>query len=337
MKREKKVFAICDLEEAYVVHLAQYLNQKADLPFRVMAFTKLESLIEYAGGHEIEILLISTEAMSEEVRDLNVHRIIILSDGETPALDTEDPFINKYQDSDTIARLVCGFAGAASAQMKDSMGDCRLIGVYSPIARCGKTLFSLTLAQMLARSGKTLYVNMESWSGLEGLLQANWREDLADLMYVARSERETLTARLEEIVKSFGTLDVCPPSFFPEDLRDTDVTHWMQFFAALAQAGEYQSIILDIGDQIKDIPDLLKMCRTVFLPILPDPVSRVKITQFEKNLEALSMEDLKHGLIRLYLPSVNVRSLGASLLDDLMYGDMGEFVHKLGREEMRRR
>ena len=79
------------------------------------------------------------------------------------------------------------------------------------------------------------------------------------------------------------------------------------------------------------------MCRTVFLPILPDPVSRVKITQFEKNLEALSMEDLKHGLIRLYLPSVNVRSLGASLLDDLMYGDMGEFVQKLGREEMRRR
>ena len=28
MKREKKVFAICDLEEAYVVHLAQYLHEK---------------------------------------------------------------------------------------------------------------------------------------------------------------------------------------------------------------------------------------------------------------------------------------------------------------------
>ena len=333
MKREKKIFAICDLEEAYVVHLAHYLNQKADLPFRVMAFTNLDSLIEFSGGHEIEILLISTEAMNEEVRSLNVRRIIILSDGETPALDSDDPSINKYQDSDTIARLVCGYAGAASAEMKDSMGSCRLIGVYSPIARCGKTLFSLTLAQMLARTGKTLYVNMESWSGLEGLLQANWREDLADLMYVARSERQTLTARLEDIVKSFGTLDVCPPSFFPEDLRDTDVRQWMQFFAALARAGEYQTILLDIGDQIKDIPDLLKMCRRVFLPVLPDPVSRAKLSQFEKNLEALSMEDLKQGLIRLYLPSVTVRSLGAALLDDLVYGKMGQFVRKLGREE----
>ena len=334
MRREKKIFAICDLEEAYVVHLADYLNQKSDLPFRVMAFTSLESLIDYARGHGIEILLISADAMSEEVRSLDVHRIIILSDGETPSLDTDDPFIDKYQDSDAIARLVCSYAGAACAQMKDSLGSCRLIGVYSPITRCGKTLFCLTLAQALARSGKTLYLNMECWSGMEGLLQTTWREDLADLMYAASSEREHLTARIESIVKSFGMLDVCPPSFFPEDLRDTEVTQWMQFFASVAQAGSYQSIVLDIGDQIKDVPELLKMCGRVFLPILPDPVSRSKVSQFDKNLEALSMDDLKHSMVRLYLPSQTVRSLGSSLLDDLMYGSMGQFVRQLVGEEL---
>ena len=252
MKKEKKVFAICDLEEAYVVHLAHYLNQKSDLPFRVMAFTSLSSLIEYASGNEIEILLISTDAMSEEVRNLNVHRIIILSDGETPSLGTDDPQIDKYQDSDTIARLVCGYAGAANTEMKKSLGSCRLIGVYSPVSRCGKTMFCLTLAQALARSGKVLYLNLESWSGLEDLLQANWREDLADLMYAARSELEDLTSRLEGIVKTYGTLDICPPSFFPEDLRETDIPSWMEFFAALSNTGNYTSIILDIGDQIKD-------------------------------------------------------------------------------------
>ena len=335
MKKEKKVFAICDLEEAYVVHLAHYLNQKSDLPFRVMAFTSLSSLIEYASGNEIEILLISTDAMSEEVRNLNVHRIIILSDGETPSLGTDDPQIDKYQDSDTIARLVCGYAGAANTEMKKSLGSCRLIGVYSPVSRCGKTMFCLTLAQALARSGKVLYLNMESWSGLEDLLQANWREDLADLMYAARSEPEDLTARLEGIVKTYGTLDICPPSFFPEDLRETDIPSWMEFFAALSHTGDYTSIILDIGDQIKDIPELLKMCHRVFLPLLPDPISRSKVLQFDRTLEALSMEDLKQGIVRLYLPSVSVHSLGASLLDDLMYGSMGQFVLQLVSEELR--
>ena len=76
------------------------------------------------------------------------------------------------------------------------------------------------------------------------------------------------------------------------------------------------------------------MCSCVYLPLLPDPVSRSKISQFDKSLEALSMEDLKHSIIRLYLPSVCVHSLGASLLDDLMYGSMGQFVRQLEQEEM---
>ncbi len=335
MRKDKKIFAICDLEEAYVVHLADYLNQKSDLPFRVMAFTKLESLIEYAQGHEIEILLISTDAMNDEVRELNVRRTIILSDQETPNLESEDLFIDKYQDSDTIARLVCSYAGQAYAQMKESLGDCRLIGIYSPISRCGKTLFSLTLANACAQDEKCVYLNLENCSGFEGLLKTTWREDLADLIYAARSERESFQTRLESVLTSYGNLDICPPSFFPEDLRDIDVTQWMQFFAALSQSLSCSTIILDIGSQIKDIPDLLKMCSTTFMPILPDPVSRAKISQFEKNLEALSMEDLKRSMIRLYLPSVSIHNLGASLLDDLLYGSMGQFVHRLLEEEGR--
>ncbi len=333
MRKDKNIFAICDLEEAYVVHLADYLNQKSDLPFRVMAFTKLESLMEYARGHEIEILLISTEAMTQEVRELNVHRTIILSDGETPDLDGEGLFIDKYQDSDTIARLVCSYAGQASAQMKESLGDCRLIGVYSPVSRCGKTLFSLALASVCAQDNHCVYLNLESCSGFEGLLRTSWREDLADLIYAARTERESFQARLESILINYGNLGICPPSFFPEDLRDISVTEWMQFFASLSQSLSCRMIILDIGSQIKEIPELLKMCSMTFMPILPDPVSRAKISQFDKNLEALSMEDLKRNMIRLYLPSVSIHNLGASLLDDLLYGSMGQFVRRLLEEE----
>ena len=46
------------------------------------------------------------------------------------------------------------------------------------------------------------------------------------------------------------------------------------------------------------------------------------------------MEDLKRSMIRLYLPSVSVRSLGSSLLDDLTYGSMGQFVRRLIDEEL---
>ncbi len=333
MKREKKIFAICDLEEAYVVHLADYLNQSADLPFQVLAFTSLESLIKYASGHEIEILLISVDAMTDEVRELDVHRTIILADKEVPELGENDIFIDKYQDSDSIARLVCSYAGEDAAQLKESMGDCRLYGVYSPVARCGKTMFALTLAQEAAEEGKTLYLNLESCSGFEEIFRTNWREDLADLMYAAKTEAENLPDRMDNVMMNCGNLDICPPAFFPEDIRETTTGMWMEFFASVGRAGGYQTIVLDIGTQVKDIPELLKLCTRSFMPVLPDPVSRAKIIQFEKNMEALSMGEIQKEMVRLYLPQVSVRSLGISLLDDLLYGRMGQFVRRLLDEE----
>ena len=79
---KKKVFAICDLEEAYVVRLADYLNRKGMMPYQVLAFTNLDSLGQYAEDNEIEILLISPDAMTDRVKTMCVKRVIILADGE---------------------------------------------------------------------------------------------------------------------------------------------------------------------------------------------------------------------------------------------------------------
>ena len=110
--KKKKIFAICDLEETYVVRLADYLNTRGMLPYQVLAFTNLESLGQYARNNEIEILLISTDAMTDAVKEMNVRRVIILSDGEEPGLDREEAVIRKYQDSDSIARQILRYAGS---------------------------------------------------------------------------------------------------------------------------------------------------------------------------------------------------------------------------------
>ena len=78
----KRIFAVCDLEESYACSLTDYLNEKKSTPFEVQAFTNVESLQAFAREHEIEILLISTRAMCNEIRELPVARTIILSEGE---------------------------------------------------------------------------------------------------------------------------------------------------------------------------------------------------------------------------------------------------------------
>ena len=82
MTESKKIFAICDLDEHYVVRLANYLTERKTVPFEILAFTNLDSLSIYAGSHPIEILLISRQALNEKVKELNIRRILLLSDSE---------------------------------------------------------------------------------------------------------------------------------------------------------------------------------------------------------------------------------------------------------------
>ena len=80
-----------------------YLNEKRSTPFEVQAFTNVESLKEFAAEQEIEILLISTRAMCNEIRELPISRVVILSEGEQfQETDLEYPFVYKYQSSDQL-------------------------------------------------------------------------------------------------------------------------------------------------------------------------------------------------------------------------------------------
>ena len=79
---KKSIFAVCDLEASYACNLMDYLNEKRTTPFEVQAFTNVESLRQFAKKNEIEILLISTKAMCNEIRELPISRTIILSEGE---------------------------------------------------------------------------------------------------------------------------------------------------------------------------------------------------------------------------------------------------------------
>ena len=324
---KKQIFAICDLEEAYVVRLADYLNSRGLLPYQVLAFTNLESLREYARDNEIEILLISTDAMTDEIKTMRVKRVIILSDGEEPGLDRKEPVISKYQDSDSIARQVLSYAGEAKERPMPE--NCRILAVWSPVGRCGKTMFALTLAKLAGEEERTLYLNLEDYNGFEPLFRTTYRSDTADLIYASKDSAQNLAVMLESSVHSYGDLDIVPPAFFPEDIRDISSREWADFIAQAAAAGGYRTVVLDIGTHLQDVTDLLKICERCYLPVLTDPMSRAKISQFDRNMEALGKQELLASMTRVFLPEITIRNSGAALLDDLVYGKMGQFARRL--------
>ena len=78
----KAVFAICDSESMYIYNLMEYVHSRKGEEFEVQAFTGVESLCACAKEKTIEILLISGKLLCEQVRELQIRKVMVLSEGE---------------------------------------------------------------------------------------------------------------------------------------------------------------------------------------------------------------------------------------------------------------
>ena len=135
---KKNVFAVCDLEVDYALNFMEYLNQKRNIPFEIQAFTTVDSLTAYGEKVHIELLLISGKAMCQRVRELDIGKIIILSEGVHPPELDQYPSVYKYQSSANVIREVMACYGAEKKTVADQIAVLKKttenIGIFSPIA-----------------------------------------------------------------------------------------------------------------------------------------------------------------------------------------------------------
>lgn len=65
------------------------------------------------------------------------------------------------------------------------------------------------------------------------------------------------------------------------------------------------------------------------MPVLEDTVSKNKLLQFEKNLNALDCQDVLEKLQRLHLPELRGDFGGKDGMERMVNGSMGSFVRRL--------
>ncbi len=329
---KKSIFAVCDLDASYACNLTEYLNERKSTPFEVQAFTNVESLELFAKENEIEILLISTRAMCNEIKELAIKRTIILSEGEKLEDLEEYPFVYKYQSSDLLLSEVMEYYAAdhpRSHFLTTASHKTKLYAVYSPIGRTRKTFFSLALGEILAERKKVLYVNLESFSGFEELFGMTYRADISDLIYFCRQKENSLIYRLNSVIQTFHELDYIPPAVSPADIRDVTGEEWLIFLDELMEYGEYDVIILDLSDQVDELFQLLRRCDQIYMPIQEDMMSRAKLAQYDKLLHILELDELHEKTLRLRLPVQTVSKENGSIVQQLVWGEMGNYVRRL--------
>lgn len=326
-----KIFAVCDTDRLYVKNLIQYINSRQNIPLKLQAFTSTELLKEYAVQNSIELLLISTEAMDEEIAGLSIGKIVLLT--EDGAVGVKGfPTVNRYQASGNLVQEVMQYYGTgnlAVAYAAAKLATTQIIDIYSPIKRCGKTTFALALGEEYAKNKHVLYINLEDFSGFRALFNREYRMDVSDLLYFYREEKQGMLNRVEEIAERLHFLYYLPPAMCPADMKSVQPEEWREWFLLLMQS-KYEVIIVEPGECIYGLEEILALCNKIYMPILEDKISLAKLKEYEDYLllsgwEALNKKIQKQPMV------VDREEKG--ILEYMESEEMKRIIEKILREE----
>lgn len=229
-----------------------------------------------------------------------------------------------------VMNYYCDDPGDPGYSMVSKTG--RIIGVYSPINRCLKTSFALTMGQLLARDLKVLYLNFEDCSGFRRLIGEEYKGGLSDLLYYY-SQEGFHWVRLGSIVYTWGELDYVPPVQYPEDLCQVTGQVMAELVTRIAMESVYESIILDLGQFGKKASEVLEICDAVYMPVKDDCVSAAKIEEFEEYLVSSGHEFLKNRIQKIKPPYHCSFGRKDNYLEQLLWGELGDYTRQLLRKQ----
>ncbi len=312
----RRVMAVLDRDIEYASRLAAYLNEQDRVGFRTTAFSSAEAFLQFRKSARVEILLLAEDMAPQAHGMTDGSKVILLSeDGFVPGGDQRPfgaPAVFKYLPADQIAREVMNlYAEDDLHQVSRARRDhCEILGIYSPVNRCGKTTLALTLGLVHAGRGRTLLISMEEFTGVFRNLsreRGGPEEDLSDVIYRCL-QGSWSWSRLKSAVHSFGALDYIPPVRCAEDISQIPAEDLARLFRRIAEEGGYASLILDFGSFGRRAAELLDLCSRIFLPVTEDPASALKLESFYEFLERSGKEELKEKIVKCVLPFEPERS-----------------------------
>lgn len=319
---------ICDVQEDYAGHLFQRLARQFEGEYQFHLFCDIGKMNEFAEKTQIQVLLIGEEYGEEAVEKAEADNRFVLTGIPGRETGSGSVALFRYQSAEGIIREIRRSIeknGMGSGwyegiqisgkefgqfipeqksekqrreQIRDEPQIRGLVGVYSPVHRIGKTKFAIRLGQKMAKQMPVLYLNMEGYSGGSCYFQEKAEQDLGDLFYFLREEREDCGLKLAAMTVQNGGMDYILPMKNEQDVRSVSKEEWISLLDMIIEKCIYELIILDLGDAIHGLYDILRKCDRIYTPYICERAAEAKLEQYEENLRTAGYTDILRRTVK---------------------------------------
>lgn len=280
-----KNLVICDSDTEYAARLAVYFSGKRELAFQVKTCSCPKQIQLILKSGPVDLLLLADEFYEIYMKnDIKTScKIILLTSERRDNLESYQMSIFKYQAVDDI--FTCLLQICAQENKRDILKvrkGGKIIGFYSPVRRLGQTEMALKMGKELSKRENVLYLNLETYAGIEGHFPEESQKNLSVLLYYLKQETRNLGLILAGVICQLEGVDYIPPVQMPDDLREISSDEWIWLFEEILTGSIYDILILDLGESIQGLVKVLSICDEIYMPVSDDRFAVSKIRQFER-------------------------------------------------------
>ena len=342
-----RVMAVITKDYRYAKRFCDYVNRSGRLNVAAVPFGDTKSCCDYSKRHKIELLLTDTVFLKLEQQGLErieASKKMVLAD-ETKAsgyvseemslgyMAGGSHMLNKYQSAEQLLSDIEGRMDDISLfrTRKGREQNTVVLGIYSPVMRCGKTSFALTLCRELSRKHRVLYINLEEFPPVLKLLGGGEkREGLSEAVYCMKQGK--LDARtIRRFITNSAGMEWIAPATDPDDNSFISGEDYAALVNAIFEHTMYEYLIIDMNRYSGQADMLIDMCNVVYMPGGNDRISRLKIDSFMEYVLNSKSEMWISKLKKIELPAEVALTETGAYLDKLLYGEMGDFARELCR------
>lgn len=286
-------------EEDYGKRFLHFLMKKRHPGIHPELVTGKDRLVQRTAMTEKPLVILTDDASVQEGGKQNV----ILLAGEQ---DRERKKIFQYQCAEGIYQELLtqlGLEGVPQQCPAEKQKRKGVVMLFSPEGS-GVTVTSVMLSQFLGRQGKCLYLCLSAFPVFySGELQkepAGPVPGLEELLFCADNglSQETIGS----LVQKFGSADMIAPLCHFKDILDCSLEDWRRLFCALCTEGEYDTVVVEIGQVFESVMELLELGDSVWLLGRGDALGKIRDAEFRRFCHMEKREQLLERIEWLRLP-----------------------------------
>ena len=199
----------------------------------------------------------------------------------------------------------------------------QLLGFNSTL----RVTLAMVIAAAYSKKGRTLFINLDEFSGIEHIMMSDGCSNLSDVFYMFKQAGEHFTQQIRECIKANELFDYIPAVVCADDISYVNDRLISGLLDELAHNLKYDYIVVNISEGINKPWSIMGRCSNVYISDSGDYIENCRFNNLKRYFIESGKEAIVDRMMRINLKMKDTMDEG--FLKRIMYTDAYGYVSSL--------